>query len=63
MATANYLIELASFLRFVRQKARFVEENSQIKALNQPQSDYSVFPPLYLTAFHEKIIHAMFSVS
>ena len=28
-------------------------ENSQIKALTQLQSDYSVFPPLALNSFHE----------
>jgi hypothetical protein len=40
-----------------------MEENSQIKASTQLQSDYSVFPPLSLNFFHEKIIHAMFLVS
>jgi len=38
-------------------------ENSQIKASNQFQSDYSVFPPLSLNSFREKIIHAMFLIS
>jgi hypothetical protein len=30
-----------------------MEENSQIKALIQLQSDYSVFPPLSLNSLHE----------
>ena len=40
-----------------------MEENSQIKALIQLQSDYSVFPPLSLNSLHENFFHAMFLVS
>jgi hypothetical protein len=33
-----------------------MEVNTQIEAIHQPQSEYSVFPPLSIFSFYEKTI-------